>query len=175
MPKKTRVITFGIFVGIFLASYMIGTMYKMSDEESVKFLKDFQSTTEGIDAVGIFFHNSSVALPMFVPAFGIVWGSFTGWQTGAAFNALVVSNPAISGMSPLAPVLVSPFGILELAAYSIGMSRSFLLVWRIVKRNSLKKQIIPTAIEVGIVVMLLAIGGFVEYSMIGPQHISLSS
>jgi hypothetical protein len=174
MSKKTRAITFGVFVGIFLASYMIGTTYKMSDEEAEKFLSDFQNATEGIDAVGIFFHNSSVALPMFVPAFGVAWGSFTGWQTGAAFNAVIGSNPALSDLPPLALLLGSPFGIVELAAYSIGMSRSFLLVWRIVKRNPLKKQIMPTAIEVGIVVALLLIGGFVEYSIIS-QQAALSS
>jgi len=175
MSKKTRAIAFGVFVGIFLASYIIGTMYKMSDEEARKFLNDFQSANQGIDAIGIFFHNSSVALPMFVPAFGVAWGSFTGWQTGAAFNVIIGTNPALSNLPPLALLLASPFGILELVAYSIGMSRSFLLVWRIVKRNPLKKQIVPTVIEVGIVIALLLIGGFIEYSMTGQQHVSLSS
>ncbi|VVC05272.1 Stage II sporulation protein M [uncultured archaeon] len=174
MSKKTRVIAFAVFFGVFLASYMIGTTYKMSDEESGKFLNDFQNETQGIDAIGIFFHNSSVSLPMFVPAFGVAWGSFTGWQTGAAFNAVASSNPALSNLSPLAPLLESPFGILEIAAYSIGMSRSFLLVWKIVKRNPLKKLIMPSAIEVGIVVLLLLIGGFVESSIIS-QQTALSS
>jgi hypothetical protein len=169
VSKKIRAITFGVFFGIFLLSYMIGTTYKMSDDEAGKFLNDFQNATQGIDATGIFFHNSSVALPMFVPAFGAAWGSFTGWQTGAAFNAVVGANPALSNLSPLAPLLESPFGIIELGAYSIGMSRSFLLVWRIVKRNPLKKQIMPTVIEVGIVVALLLIGGFVESSIISQQ------
>ena len=174
MSKKTRAISFGVFVGVFLASYMIGSIYKMSDEEAGKFLKDFQSATEGIDTVGIFFHNSSIALPMFVPAFGVAWGSFTGWQTGAAFNAVIVANPTLSNLPPLAVFLVSPFGILELVAYSIGMSRSFLLVWRIVKRNPIKKEIIPLAVEIGIVIVLLLIGGFIESSTIS-QHVSLSS
>lgn len=175
MSKKTRAIAFGVFVGIFLASYMIGTTYKMSDEEAKKFLNDFQNANQGIDAIGIFFHNSSVALPMFVPAFGVAWGLFTGWQTGAGFNAIIGANAALSNLPPLALLLASPFGILELVAYSIGMSRSFLLVWRIVKRNPLKKQIVPSAIEVGIVVALLLIAGFIEYSMTAQQHVSLSA
>lgn len=169
MSKKTRAIAFGVFFGIFLASYMIGTTYKMSDEEAVKFLNDFRNQTQGIDGLGIFFHNSSIALPMFVPAFGVGWGSFTGWQTGAAFNAVIGANPELANLSPLAILLASPFGVLELVAYSIGMSRSFLVVWRIVKRNPLKKQIVPSAIEVGIVVALLLIGGFVESSIISQQ------
>jgi len=174
VSKKTRVISFGVFFGVFLASYMIGSTYKMSDEDAGKFLNDFQNQTQGIDAVGIFFHNSSEALPMFVPAFGVAWGSFTGWQTGAAFNAIAGANPALSNVSPLAPLLESPFGMLEIVAYSIGMSRSYLLVWRIVKRNPLKKLILPTAIEVGIVIALLLIGGLVESSIIS-QQAALSS
>jgi len=174
VSKKTRAIAFGVFVGVFLSSYMIGTTYKMSDDDAGKFLKDFQSATQGIDAVGIFFHNTSIALPMFVPAFGVAWGSFTGWQTGAAFNAVIVANQTLSNMPPLAVLLASPFGMLELVAYSIGMSRSFLLVWRIVKRNPIKKEIIPLAIEIGIVIVILLIGGIIESSMI-TQHVSLSS
>jgi len=137
MSKKTRAIAFGVFVGVFLISYTIGTVYKMSDTESQGFLKDFQAATEGIDAFGIFLHNASVALPMFVPAFGVGWGSYTGWQTGAAFNAVISSNPDLAGLPPLALLLASPFGILELGAYSIGMSRSFLLITR---SNSLDQR-----------------------------------
>ena len=143
----------------------------MSDDEAGKFLNDFQNETQGIDTIGIFFHNSSVALPMFVPAFGVAWGSYSGWQTGAAFNAVIGANPQLSNLSPLAPLLESPFGVLEIAAYSIGMSRSYLLVWKIVKRNPLKKLILPTAIEVGIVVALLLVGGFVESSIISQQAV----
>ena len=169
MSKKTRAIAFGVFVGVFLASFMIGTTYKPSDEEAKAFLKDFQNQTAGIDATGIFLHNTSIALGMFVPAFGVGWGSFTGWETGAGFSALISSNPMLSSVSPIALIFLSPFGVMELVAYSIGMSRSYLLVWRIIKRNQLQKQIIPTAIEVGIVIALLLIGGFVESSMISQQ------
>lgn len=174
MSKKTRAISFGVFFGVFLASYMIGTTYKMSEEEAATFLNEFQNATQGIDAVGIFFHNSSIALPMFVPGYGVAWGSFTGWESGAAFGAVVGANPELSDLPPLAPLLESPFGIMELVAYSIGMSRSYLVVWRIVKKNPLKKQIVPSAIEVGIVIALLLVGGFVESSIIS-QQTALSS
>jgi len=171
MSKKTRAIAFGVFFGVFLASLMIGTTYKMSEDETKAFLEDFQNQTAGIDAYGIFFHNTSVALAMFIPAFGAGWGSFTGWQTGAGFNAIISSNPELAAkVSPLALIFLSPFGVMEIVAYSIGMSRSYLLVWRIIKKNPLKKEIIPTAIEVGIVVALLLVGGFVESSMISQQQ-----
>ncbi len=165
LSKKTRGISIGVFIGVFLLAYLIGTTYKMSDEDAQSFLNDFQSSTEGIDAIGIFLHNLSIALLMFVPGFGVGWGSFTGWQTGAAFNAIISSNPSVAGLNPLIPLLASPFGLMELVAYSIGMSRSFHLVWRIIKKNPMKKEIIPSAIEIGIVIAMLLVGGIVESSM----------
>jgi hypothetical protein len=96
MAKKVRAIFFGIFVGVFLISYLIGAAYKMSDADTKNFLQDFQSETEGIDTLGIFSHNLTDALPMFVPGFGIAWGAYTAWSTGAAFNALLSQNHLLS-------------------------------------------------------------------------------
>lgn len=175
MSKKTRAITFGAFVGIFLMAYMIGNSYIASDEEAETFLKDFQSSTEGVDAIGIFTHNSIDALPMFIPGFGMAWGAFIGWQTGAAFSTILSSNPALSDIPPISLLLGSPFGILELVAYSLGMSRSFILIRGIIKKSSLKKEIRHTLFEIGIAIGILLVAGFVEFSMITPQHISLSS
>ena len=175
MSKKTRAITFGVFVGVFLVSYTIGNSYKMSDDDLQAFLKDFQSSTQGIDSAGIFFHNASVTLPMFIPGFGAAWGAFTGWQTGAAFVAMVSSNPALSNTPPIALLLATPFGMMELGAYSIGMSRSFVLIWRIIKKNQIKKEIRPSLIEIGISIGILLIAAFVESAMMAPQHVSLSS
>ena len=169
MSKKTRVISFGVFFVVFLASYMIGTTYKMSNDEARVFLKDFQGATSGIDSFGIFLHNTSIALLMFVPAFGVAWGSFTGWETGAGFSALVMTNPALASIQPITLLLLSPFGVMELAAYALGMSRSYHLAWRIIKKNPIRKEIIPTGIEVGIVIALLLIGGFIESSIINQQ------
>lgn len=56
---------------------------------------------------------------------------------------------------------------MELIAYSIGMSRSFLLISIILKKKtSLKQEIRPTAIEIGIVIGLLLAAAFIEYAMI---------
>src|SRR5437867_11066512 len=169
MSKKTRVVSFGVFFGVFLASYMIGTTYKMSNDEAQTFLKDFQASTEGIDSVGIFFHNVSIALLMFVPAFGVARGSFTGWETGAGFSGLVMTNPALASIQPITLLLLSPFGLMELAAYALGMSRSYHLVWIIIKINPIRIEVIQTGIEVGIVIALLLIGGFIESSIINQQ------
>lgn len=137
-------------------------MYKMSDEQTSIFLKEFSKTTQDIDSIGIFVHNASVAIPMFIPAAGMGWGVYTAGSTGVAFSAMAATDPEISNLPPLALLLASPFGILELGAYSIGMSRSFHMIWAIIKKNPLKKEIKPTLIELGIVVSLLFVAGIIE-------------
>lgn len=157
---------FFIFVAIFSASYSIGAEMPVSDEDAQIFLREFEAAIENLDAVGIFSHNASIGLPMFVPFFGIPWGLFAAWSTGFAFSALVVTSPMLSELPPLSLLYLSPFGVMELTAYSLGMARSFLFAHTIIKRYSIKNQIRPTAIEVGIVIGLLLAGGFLEHMMI---------
>ena len=166
MTRKKRLLTFLVFLGIFTALYSIGAEMPVNDEDAMEFLKEFQLAIEGIDAVSIFIHNASIALPMFIPGFGMAWGGFAGWSTGFAFSALVTTTPALSQIPPLALLYGSPFGLMELIAYSIGMSRSFILILSIIKKKSIKLELTPTVIEVGIVVALLLVGGFIEFAMI---------
>lgn len=166
MIRKKHALVFLIFVGIFIASYSVGAESPVSAEEAEIFLKEFQLAIEGIDAIGIFTHNISIALPMVIPGFGIGWGVFAAWSTGFAFSALETTNPILSELPPLSVLLFSPFGLMELAAYSLGMSRSFLLIHTILKKNPIKNQMRPTVIEIGVVVALLLAGGFIEYYMI---------
>lgn len=166
MTRKKRLLFFVIFAAIFSMSYSIGAEMPVSTEDAEIFLKEFQLAIEGIDAVGIFVHNVSIALPMFIPGFGMIWGAFAAWSTGFAFSALETTNPILSQLPPLSVLFLSPFGLMELAAYSLGMSRSFLLINTIIKKNPIKLQIRSTIIEIGIVVGLLIVGGFVEFEMI---------
>jgi hypothetical protein len=166
MTRRKRLVIFLIFVAIFSGAYSIGAQMIVSDEDAMAFLKEFQLSVEGIDAIGIFTHNSSVGLPMFIPGFGMIWGAFAAWSTGFAFSALVTSNPLLGNIPPLAILYLSPFGLMELSAYSLGMARSFILIGVIIKKNPLKQEIRPSVIEVGIAVALLLAGGFIEHMMI---------
>lgn len=163
---KKRVLIFLIFIAIFSIAYSAGSASNISQQDSKSFVKEFQQAVEGIDAIGIFAHNTSIALPMFLPGFGIAWGSFAAWSTGLAFKALVSTTPALAKLPPLAIIYLSPFGVMELIAYSIGMSRSFLLINTLFKKRSLREELRPTAIEVGIVIALLLAAAFIEYAMI---------
>lgn len=170
MSKKKYSLVFVIFVCIFLFSYSMGAIYKMSDEQTESFLKEFSKTTQGIGAIGIFLHNASDAILMFIPVAGVGFGVYIAGSTGAAFSAMAATNPQMSNLPPLALLLASPFGIMELVAYSIGMSRSFHLVWAIFKKNPLKKEIRHTMIEIGIVLILLLVAGIIESMMVN-NHI----
>ncbi len=153
-------------MGLFTASYQIGALSEVPQEDAEAFLEEFEELIEGIDGPGIFFHNSVVGLPMFIPVFGVAWGFFTSWQTGYAFAALVSIIPQLSEVPALALLYLSPFGMMELVAYSIAMSRSLLLINKIIKKISIKGDYKIVGIEVGIVAGLLLAGGFLEVYMI---------
>jgi len=165
--KNLRIIVFFIFVGIFTATYYIGSLTEISQEDAEAFDEEFSKLIEDIDGPGIFLHNSMIALAMFVPGVGVVWGLFSAFSTGQAFAALALIYPeTIASIHPLTLLYLSPFGLMELVAYSIGISRSYLLIYKMIKKISIKPDYKITAIEVGIVLGLLLAGGFLEAYLI---------
>lgn len=174
MLRRKRILVGLIFVGIFCTSFSIGAEIKVPVEDAKTFLKEFKQTVKGIDAIGIFTHNASIGLPMFIPGFGVPWGLFASVSTGLAFSALVSTTPLLAKIPPITILLISPFGVMELAAYSIGMSRSFILVWTIIKKNPIKQEIKPTIIEIGIAIALLLGGSIIEYAMINQYGSSVN-
>jgi len=163
---KIRIIIFFIFIGIFAAAYQIGSMSSVDEEEADAFLAEFEELILDIDGFGIFVHNTTIALPMFIPGFGVAWGLFSAWSTGYAFAAIATVVPAIAEIPALAILFLSPFGVMELVAYTLGISRSFILIRAVIKKTNLIPFIKPTIIEIGIVVALLLVGGFLESYMI---------
>ncbi len=164
--NNIRIITFFIFLGIFVAAFQIGSMSSVSEEEANAFMAEFEELVLDIDAFGIFVHNITIALPMFIPGFGVAWGMFSAWSTGFAFAAIASTVPEIGEIPPLAILFLSPFGLMEIIAYSLGISRSFILIRAVSKKINLIPFIKPTFIEIGIVVALLLAGGYLEFYMI---------
>ena len=163
---NNRVIMFFIFLGIFTVTYQIGSMSSVSEEDANAFMAEFEDLILDIDAFGIFTHNTTIALPMFIPGFGIAWGLFSAWSTGFAFAAIATTVPEIGEIPPLTILLLSPFGLMELFAYSLGISRSFILIQAVIKKTNLTQFIKPTAIEIGVVIGILLAGGYLEFYMI---------
>jgi len=164
--NKIRTITFFIFLGIFAAAFQIGSMTSVSEEEAEAFMSEFKELVLDIDAFGIFVHNTTIALPMFIPGFGVAWGLFSAWSTGFAFAAIASTVPEIGEIPPLSILFLSPFGLMEVFAYSLGISRSFILIRAVSKKINLRPFIKPTTIEIGVVVALLLVGGYLEFYMI---------
>jgi hypothetical protein len=164
--NNIRIITFFIFLGIFVAAFQIGSMSSVSEEEANAFMAEFEELVLDIDAFGIFTHNLIISLPMFIPGFGVAWGIFSAWSTGFAFAAIATTIPEIGEIPPLSILFLSPFGLMEITAYSIGISRSFILIRAVSKKISLRPFIKPTVMEIGIVMGLLLAGGYLEFYMI---------
>ena len=161
-----RVYIFFIFVGIFSGAYQLGSMTTVDTEEAEKFLEEFEALIEDIDAVGIFVHNTTIALPMFIPGFGVGWGLFSAWSTGYAFASIVSLTPVLADVPALALLYLSPFGLMELTAYSLGISRSYILISLVFRKQPFKPHMKMTTIEIGIMIGLLLAGGFIEFYMI---------
>jgi len=161
-----RIILFFVFVGLFTISFQTGATTELSLEDSMEILADFQNTMEDIDSVGIFLNNLSIGLPNFIPGIGPAWGLYSGYSTGIAVSAIYSMIPELSGSEPLDIFYASPFGFIELIAYSIGMSRGAFLIFAFVKHHSIKSILKWTMVEIGLVIALLVVGGIMEISMI---------
>jgi len=161
-----RIVLFFVFLGIFSASFAVGAEVKVSEEESKIILEQFETLIGNIDAIGIFSHNTTLALPMFIPGFGIAWGAFAAFSTGMAFSVLKDASPMLANVPSLTILFMSPFGLMEVAAYSIAMSRSYMIAHKMFKRMSIRPDYTVIGIEIAILVGLLLTGGFVEYYFI---------
>ncbi len=153
-------------MGIFAGAYQLGSMSTVSQEDAEAFMAEFEELIMDIDGFGIFTHNTTIALPMFIPGFGVAWGLFSAWSTGYAFASIATTAPILGEIPPLTILFLSPFGLMELVAYSMGISRSFILIHAISKKFNLNQFIKPTIIEIGIVIGLLLAGGYLEFWMI---------
>ncbi len=166
MMIGNRILLFFILMAIFSAVFAISAETTLPEEEVEMIMEEFESMVEGIDAFGIFLHNTALSLPMFIPGFGIIWGMFSAFSTGIAFAAIKSMNPLLEQIPALSILFMTPFGLMEVAAYSIAMSRSYMLIHKIIKRVSIRNDIPVTLVEIIIVVSLLLVGAYVEWYMI---------
>ena len=166
MMMGNRIVLFFILMAIFSAVFAISAETTLPEEEVEMIMEEFEAMVEGIDAFGIFVHNTALSLPMFIPGFGIIWGMFSAFSTGIAFAAIKSMNPLLEQIPALSILFMTPFGLMEVAAYSIAMSRSYIFIHKIIKKVPIRSDIRVTLVEIIIVVGLLLIGAYVEYYMI---------
>jgi Zn-dependent protease/predicted transcriptional regulator len=161
---------------IFIIAYFVGAIFvKINTNEAEIIRKHFQQELRGINEYKIYINNFRVALGMFVPGFGVALGMFSGFSTGLVYNAVSHTTQLVSHISPLI-LFLTPFGILEIIAYGIAISRSGILSYQLIKDRNKRKTwhgyVIPTIIEIGIVLLILLIAAIIEWQMV---HQILSS
>ena len=166
MMIGNRIISFFVLMAIFSAVFAISAETTLPEEEVEMIMEEFESMVEGIDAFGIFVHNTALSLPMFIPGFGIIWGMFSAFSTGIAFAAIKSVNPLVEQIPALSILFMTPFGLMEVAAYSIAMSRSYIFIHKIIKKIPIRNDIRVTLIEIIILLGLLFTGAYVEWYMI---------
>ena len=107
-----RIILFCIFTAIFTIVYGTSAVTSEPTEEEIEeIMSFFEGIIDTIDGIGIFVHNTTIALPMFIPGFGVAWGLFSAYSTGFAFSAIAAANADVAQINPLA-VLLTPFGLM---------------------------------------------------------------
>ena len=166
MMIGNRLVSFFVLMAIFSAVFAISAETTLPEEEVEMIMEEFEAMVEGIDAFGIFVHNTALSLPMFIPGFGIIWGMFSAFSTGIAFAAIKSVNPLVEQIPALSILFMTPFGLMEVAAYSIAMSRSYIFIHKIVKKIPIRNDIRVTLIEIIILLGLLFTGAYVEWYMI---------
>jgi uncharacterized membrane protein SpoIIM required for sporulation len=163
--NRRRLIYLAFGVAAFLIAYSIGAAVPMSGQEAQTLTQEFSKQIGGIDQNGIFLNNIRITLVMFVPAIGSAFGAFSGFATGSVFSALASSSPMLGKVPPLV-LLITPFGVMEVFAYGLAMSRSVMLIYYLLKRMPWRKYAIPTLIEMGIATGVLFVASIIEWQMI---------
>jgi hypothetical protein len=160
---RKRLLYLGLGIVAFLIFFIIGTSVTLDESTSTLLKEQFQNKIKNIDSVGIFLNNFLISVLMFLPGIGIVFGLFSGFSTGNIFMILTRDLP--TQIPPLF-VFLTIFGIMELVSYGIAISRSYLLLIRILKRCNIKESLIHTGIEIGIVAIILLFSAIIEWDLI---------
>ncbi|MGI0048474.1 MAG: stage II sporulation protein M [Nitrososphaera sp.] len=175
LKSKSRYFSLPLRIGylvvgalVFVAAYSAGAGVVLSEQDAQDIRSSFLEDIQDIDQAGIFLNNIRVALAMFVPGVGAGIGVYSGISTGMVFNAFALISPELAAIQPLS-VLATPFGILEVLAYGLAISRSGMLVAQLVKkdeRRGWKRLSMYTGIEIGLVIAALVAGSVIESQLI---------
>ena len=170
-PKKestVRVLTVLLFVAFFTTTFTVGSEIEIPQEEQ-EILKNqikekLETARDNSDSSFIFLNNVFIGLMMVIPfGIGIVIGLASAFVTGLTVGGFDLEIPAYLLL------YTTPFGFIELIAYSLAMTSSLYLTKSILKKNKqvIKKELKFYGATVGIVVALIFFGGVIENHMLG--------
>ena len=157
-----------LFMGIFTCIFAVASSVDLLSPDEQQQLTDevtekLKTAKANSDSSFIFLNNVILGLIMFIPmGIGLLLGFGSAFATGLAVGGFELEVPAFLLL------YLTPFGFMELVAYSLALSRSFTLTVILIKRrNLIKAELKPTLIEVGIVIALLFFAGIIENIMLG--------
>ena len=164
MNIKRRLLYLAIGAIGIVSAFILGAYTDVDKNETENLRQQFDTQSKDFNHYGLFLNNLRISLLMFVPALGIGIGILSLFHTGLTFNAILESSALSNYVSPLA-TLVTPYGALEVLAYSLAISRSGMLIYQIAK-SQWREYVFPTIIEIGLVTMIVFIGAMVEWYII---------
>ncbi len=156
--RKERFLWLLLFMAIFSATFSVASEIELEPQEAEQIRNQITEKIAGGNTSTIFLNNIVLGLVMFIPVVGVLLGIGSAFATGLAFSTFALEIPAYTIL------FFSPFGFMELLAYSIAMSRSLFLVKY---RKQIRKQARITLIEMGIVAGLIFFGSIIEGYLIG--------
>lgn len=162
--KRKRLYSLIFIFLMTIVATLAGTLVPLSNDEANAIYKQVNQTiTENKDMASltgaIFLNNFTLCLIMFIPVAGAVFGFFTLFSTGTALGAISMVQGMPVGISFLL-LMITPIFWLEFVSYSVGITESIWLFRRLTQKRW--RELKWTAIAIGVVAGLLAVGAVVE-------------
>ncbi len=157
-------------LGFFLLLVMVavaGVLTPLSGQDAETLNEELENMQENIreldvssSTLAIFENNFFINMIMFVPIAGPFFGSYVLYNTGL----MIAAQSIVNGIPPLSVLLflfIFPFTWMEFIAYSIALSQSVWLTWRIIQHKG-KNELKKTFILIGACIAILLAAAFIE-------------
>jgi hypothetical protein len=163
--KRKRILSIIIMFIIALVVTVAGSLMPVDLQQARQINNELNQTVttaqqNGTLVQSIFSNNFLIALVMFVPVFGPVFGFYTLFSTGAAINAIAIAQGYPLFLVLFSLVLTPVFWI-EFAAYSTALAESIWLFRRILQGRGLR-ELKNLGILVAVCAGLLFFGAVIE-------------
>jgi uncharacterized membrane protein SpoIIM required for sporulation len=169
--KRKRMMSIAVFFLAAVSVSAIGSLMPLTTEEANDINTGLNQTANALDSLPalnqvsfIFGNNFMLCLLAFIPFFGALWEFYVMLSTGVAIAA--ISYGQVNPLAALFSLFIFPFTWLEFLAYSIAITESFWLFWRLIHKKG-KTEIKNASILISISAVLLLVAAIIETAIIG--------
>jgi uncharacterized membrane protein SpoIIM required for sporulation len=163
-------ISTAVFFLVAVSVSAIGSLMPLTSEEANSINNELNQTSNTLHSLStlsqvsfIFGNNFMLCLLAFIPLFGAFFEFYVMLSTGVAIAAISYGqmNPPLALFS----LFIFPFTWLEFLAYSIAITESFWLFWRLIHKKG-KREIKNASILISISAVLLLVAAIIETAII---------